>query len=85
MKITRIELNDFRAFAHPETFDLGDGKNVLLHGANGAGKSSLFRALKEIFDYASSEPFQNHKNIFTDPTRADGYVHISLLCTSRRW
>ena len=76
MKITRIELNDFRAFAHPESFDLGNGKNLLLYGANGAGKSSLFRALCEIFNHVSAEPFANHKNIFTDPTRTDGYVRL---------
>jgi len=76
MKITRIELNDFRAFAQPESFDLGEGKNVLLYGANGAGKSSLFRALREIFNHASTEPFAIHKNIFTDPARTNGYVRL---------
>jgi energy-coupling factor transporter ATP-binding protein EcfA2 len=76
MKITRIELNDFRAFANPEAFDLGDGKNMLLYGANGAGKSSLFRALKEIFNHSSPEPFSAHKNIFTEETRTDGCVKL---------
>ncbi len=50
MKINTLTLNNFRAFPGPEpqTFNL-DGKNLLVYGENGAGKSSVFQALKTFF------------------------------------
>jgi len=47
MRIVKLSVRDFRAF--PGTFDLPlkDGCNLLLHGENGAGKSSLAAALRE--------------------------------------
>ena len=50
MKIKTLSLTDFRAFsgASPTTFEL-DGKNLLLYGENGSGKSSLFHALRGVF------------------------------------
>jgi ABC-type uncharacterized transport system fused permease/ATPase subunit len=52
MRISKIELSDFRAFPGPQdyTLDLGpSGSNLLLYGENGSGKSSLFRAIQEFF------------------------------------
>lgn len=50
MKIKKISLTDFRAFPGPApaTFEL-DGKNLLVYGENGSGKSSLFHALRGLF------------------------------------
>src|SRR6266404_477332 len=47
MRIVHVSLHDFRAF--PSSFDLPlkDGCNLLLHGENGSGKSSLGTALRE--------------------------------------
>ncbi len=49
-RIKSFTLCDFRAFAGPApvTFNL-DGKNLLIYGENGAGKSSVFHALDEFF------------------------------------
>ncbi|MGO9791657.1 MAG: AAA family ATPase [Solirubrobacteraceae bacterium] len=41
MRLTSIELSGFRAFSRPEHFDL-DADAVLVLGANGQGKTSLF-------------------------------------------
>ena len=56
-RIKSFTLCDFRAFAGPEpvTFQL-DGKNLLLYGENGAGKSSVFHALDEFFSVARPGP-----------------------------
>lgn len=56
-RIKSFTLCDFRAFAGPEpvTFNL-DGKNLLIYGENGAGKSSVFHALDEFFSVARRGP-----------------------------
>lgn len=82
MRITKIEICDFRGFPGPAmyTFDLGaEGKNLLLYGENGSGKSSLFRALVEFFNLSpKARPFANYKNIFSDPKATDGKISITF-------
>ncbi|MBY5626506.1 AAA family ATPase [Rhizobium leguminosarum] len=71
-RIKSFTLCDFRAFAGPEpvTFQL-DGKNLLIYGENGAGKSSVFHALDEFFSVARGGPQARRerllalKNIFS--------------------
>lgn len=46
--IEKLNLEHFKAFKEPAEMSL-DGKNVLIYGENGAGKSSLYQALKVIF------------------------------------
>lgn len=46
--INKLKLKNFKAFREEANLDL-DGKNVLIYGENGAGKSSLYQALKIIF------------------------------------
>lgn len=50
-RISRIEIADFRAYpkSSPGDFKLGQGCNLLAFGENGAGKSSLYRALRDLF------------------------------------
>lgn len=44
-----LELNHFKAFADKISWSDIQRKNILLYGENGAGKSSLFDALKYVF------------------------------------
>ncbi len=63
-----IEITDFRAFpkSHPGVFDLGaDGCNLLAFGENGSGKSSLYRALRDLFS-TSPRDIRAYRNVFTD-------------------
>lgn len=50
VRIHAVALTNFRAFPGPAParFELA-GKNLLLYGENGAGKSSLFHALSNFF------------------------------------
>jgi AAA15 family ATPase/GTPase len=73
LRIERLTLTDFRAFPGPAPtcFEL-DGKNLLVYGENGAGKSSIFHALKVFFSLAPrkssldpSESLRQHKNVFS--------------------
>ena len=43
--ITQIEIDGFKAFPKNFKLNLGTGKNLLLYGENGSGKSSLYYAL----------------------------------------
>jgi energy-coupling factor transporter ATP-binding protein EcfA2 len=83
IRINKITLCDFRAFAGPEpvTIDL-KGKNLLVYGENGAGKSSIFHALNEFFSVAERFPSARHdklkelKNIFSG--KPDDDVHVEI-------
>lgn len=69
-RLKKISISGFRAFPpyKPSSFeiDLGaDGKNLLLYGENGSGKTSLFRALRDLCD-TSDKPrvYADHQNLF---------------------
>lgn len=44
MRISKIEIQNFKAFWQTQTFDI-ENKNVLVFGTNGSGKSSLYYSL----------------------------------------
>ena len=66
MKINTLTLNNFRAFPGPEpqTFTLG-GKNLLVYGENGTGKSSVFQALKTFFSFGLPDDVGETCNAFS--------------------
>lgn len=49
MKITRVVFNNYRAFfGVSDPIEVG-GKNLLIYGENGSGKSSIYQGLKDYF------------------------------------
>ena len=50
LRIKTLTLRDFRAFPGPapQSIEFG-GKSLLVYGENGAGKSSIFHALRAVF------------------------------------
>lgn len=64
MRITDIYIKNYRAFYgdHHITLDK-DGKNLMVYGENGSGKSSLFTALQNFFK-ASVAKVEIEENIF---------------------
>ena len=65
MKITKIEVSDFRGFPGPAVYDFefGNARNLFIYGENGSGKSSLFWAIQEFFNRAPrAKPFADYKN-----------------------
>lgn len=68
-RIAKISLSDYRAFpaGHACVFNLGaDGKNLLLFGENGSGKTSLFRALRDLMAVNTGPAdFALTRNVFT--------------------
>ena len=79
MKITRISLQSFRAFDECFELDLEGGKNLLLHGENGSGKSSIYLALRRFFE-ERGDKIANHRNHFSPPARAS-HVRIHIKGT----
>lgn len=76
LRINSITLCDFRAFPNPVTLDL-DGRNLLVYGENGAGKSSLFLALRHFF--AMKPPSRSSvKNVFSGRPDADFSVAVAF-------
>lgn len=84
MKITDIEIKNFRAFPKTYQIDLHNaGKNLLVYGENGSGKSSLYLALKCFFESGlntndesnKSNDFERHQNIFVKDT---GHIKLSF-------
>ena len=83
MKITNIEIKNFRAFPKLYHINLHNaGKNLLVYGENGSGKSSLYFALKYFLESSVDEDkkenkntrFESHQNIFF--TKDPGHIKL---------
>lgn len=79
LRIKWLTLTDFRAFPGPAPahFDL-DGKNLLVYGENGAGKSSIFHALGGFFALKPPRALREHKNVFSGLPDADCRVNVEF-------
>ena len=78
MRITKIELKNFRAFPRAYQINLTKaGKNLLVYGENGSGKTSLYLALKFFLESSAddSTEFKKYQNIFVPD---DGYIKLHL-------
>ena len=77
MRITKIEIKNFRAFYGAYQIDLHRaGKNLLVYGENGSGKTSLYQALKRFLESSEGgHQFKPYQNIFNSD---DGYIKLNL-------
>lgn len=84
MRITQIDLKNFRAFYGEYSINLDNsGKNLLVYGENGSGKSSLYFALKYFLDaYQQGRNFRDYRNIFVQDAD-DAYLKLSLKPNQR--
>lgn len=65
MRITEIKITNYRAFYGEHHIPLDkDGKNLMLYGENGSGKSSLFTAMKDFFLASVKKLPELEENIF---------------------
>ena len=84
VRITKIDIKNFRAFQGEYKIDLAKaGKNLLVYGENGSGKSSLYLALKLFLESSEDDSikFGNYQNIFTMGDA--GYIKLHLRADSR--
>ena len=88
MRITKIEIKNFKAFQGSNVIDLNGpielsekGQNLLLYGENGSGKTSLYKALELFLDSSASSEndsinFTEYKNFPAIDNGDDGYVRL---------
>ncbi len=78
MKIKNITINNYRAFYGEYKISL-NGKNALIYGENGSGKSSLYNALKDVFETSVSSVVLN-ENIFVDSANKDSvFIEVDFF------
>jgi energy-coupling factor transporter ATP-binding protein EcfA2 len=83
MKIKTLTLNNFRAFPGPAPQSIHlEGKNLLVYGENGAGKSTIYHALRGFFSLDASE-IADQRNVFVPAV--DPYVEVTFDQFSARW
>ena len=83
MRITEVEIKNFKAFYGTYRINLhGAGKNLLVYGENGSGKSSLYFALKRFLESGdnASPRFQDDQNIFITDA---GYIKLCLRASQQ--
>ena len=88
MRITEIEIKSFKGLYGSYKIDLHKaGKNLLIYGENGSGKSSFYQALKLFLESeAKNHQFAEHQNIFIDVNDC-GYIRLHLRADphSKQW
>lgn len=78
--ITGITIDNYRAFANPETITIPKGQHLLIYGENGSGKSSIYNALNDFFgsSFSSSSIAFNLNEFEKDKSRANGAVTLKI-------
>jgi energy-coupling factor transporter ATP-binding protein EcfA2 len=78
-RIRRIEITDFRAFPASQPADIVlDGRNLLAFGENGSGKSSIYRALRELFSLSEQSALVHQNRLCPRPPEPDPRVRVTL-------
>lgn len=74
-RITKVEVDNCRAYYKEYSIELPKGENLLIYGENGSGKSSLFKSFYFFFKNAiSSQTFS--KNLFNQQN--DGKIVLTF-------
>lgn len=69
--ISKITIDGFKAFPNSFTLDLEDGKNLLMYGENGSGKSSIYYALHSLLQ----SQCKDKNSTYFDPNNAESLVN----------
>lgn len=71
--ISKIIIDGFKAFPDSFTLDLEDGKNLLMYGENGSGKSSIYYALHSLLQ----SQCKDKNNIYFDINHPESIINQS--------
>ncbi|MGH7989813.1 MAG: AAA family ATPase [Limisphaerales bacterium] len=78
MRLTHIQLRDFRAFPGEFEIKLPHGCSLLIYGENGSGKSSLATALRDFIamDRPFPRPIDPYAHAFPDPAQRHPRIQL---------
>ena len=79
-RINRLKIANFKAFINEETIEF-DGKNVLIYGGNGSGKSSLYWTLYTFLQSSSKKNIADVQRYF-DITKEENLRNINASDTA---
>ena len=86
MRITGVEIANYRGFAGDSfRLTLAQGENLLVYGENGAGKSSLYNALKDFLHAATNKNVNIVQNRYRDPAAGDPSICITTALGQTQW
>src|ERR1700726_926083 len=63
-RLTGIEITDYRGYRGRFRLDFPRGENIIVYGENGAGKSSLYHALKIFMEADPDKSISNYVHRF---------------------
>src|SRR5713226_2472174 len=85
MKISQIIINNYRAFYNEKgkerskyVLNLKDGKNLLVYGENGSGKSSFYKALSDLFRSSATPDYHLIQNVFSKELDLDEQAFVEV-------
>ena len=73
-RLTKIIIENYRGVRGSLTLDLPAGENLLIYGENGAGKSSVFHAIRDFLESAEREYFDRVKMTWRK-LKPDDFAH----------
>lgn len=78
MKITKIELDNYRAYRYPTVIDIPEGENLLIYGENGSGKTSLAKSVINFFESSIDSTIDFEQNFFCTKDEKDGRIKLTF-------
>lgn len=82
MYLEKLEINGFKSFAKPSSFDFLPKTITAIVGPNGSGKSNIIDAIKWVLGEQSSKSIRSQQSqdiLFSSPkTKSSNYAEVSL-------
>lgn len=82
MYLEKLEINGFKSFAKPSSFDFMPKTITAIVGPNGSGKSNIIDAIKWVLGEQSSKSIRSQQSqdiLFSSPkTKSSNYAEVSL-------
>jgi len=76
-KITAIKIENFKFFKE-ESIEIKDGKNLLVYGENGSGKSSFYYAIKHFIYKNTKEDYAVDERKYKNLMMQEDYIDVSF-------
>lgn len=79
LRIKELALRDYRAFPGPAEYRINlDGRNLLVYGENGSGKSSIYHALSDFFSI-NHPALGTRRHVFSPSPTTDCRVAVRFV------